>query len=240
MWNAWDRCLAIAMMAAVLAACGGGGDAGSGGGTGTSTEGAPLITASLAVFAAGYLPAPAYAADGGNALLMVSVSDAAGAPGSTTVQANGRELVYDSTSRTYRRWLVLSTREQLSLTVTRGTQSWQASSALIDVYPQIVSPRQPDNFPTDFAVTPDAVRSRPLHVSWTGELPSTDHRWAMLAMDAFGQISWPARDRFELLADAAARSLELPAGALNDTTIGFVAAVGRVRRPSRAPRQAHP
>jgi hypothetical protein len=95
----------------------------------------------------------------------------------------------------WRGWLLLSTRQRLDLTVRRGAQRWSVDAPLVDVYPPLVAPRQRDSFPDDFVVTPDAVSGRPLRLSWTGELPSADHHWAVMAVDGLGQMSWPAANR---------------------------------------------
>ena len=216
-WIGW-------LIAVLVAACGGGSGSGSGGGSGGS-DGAPVIQAWLAAFPTDFIPGPGLGADGGSALLLVTVSDvtAASAAG-TVVEANGRMLAYDATAGAWRGWLLLSTRQRLDLTVRRGAQRWSVDAGLVDVYPQLVSPRQRDNFPTDFVVTPDAVPGRPVRLSWTGELPSADHRWAVMAMDGIGRMSWPASDRFDVLGDSNLRRFELPAGAAGNNTAGFVAA----------------
>jgi outer membrane protein assembly factor BamB len=209
----------VSLLAVLIVGCGGGSGGGSGG------DGAPVIRAWLAAFSTDSIPSPGLGADGGSALLLVTVSDvtAASAAG-TVVEANGHTLAYDVTAGAWRGWLLLSTRQRLDLTVRRGTQTWSVGAGLVDVYPQIVSPRQRDNFPTDFVVTPDAVLGRPLRLSWTGELPSADHQWAVMAMDGLGKLSWPAANRFEVLDNANLRRFELPAGAVGNNTIGFVAA----------------
>lgn len=217
--------LLVTLLVPLLTACGGGGG-GSGSGNGSSgADGAPVIRAWLAAFPAEFIPSPGLGANGGSALLLVTVGDvtAASAAG-TVVEAQGRTLAYDSTAGAWRGWLLLSTRQRLELTVRRGAQRWSVDAPLVDVYPQLVAPRQRDNFPDDFVVTPDAVSGRPLRLSWTGELPSADHRWAVMAMDGLGQMSWPAANQFEVLGDTALRRFDLPAGAIGNNTSGFVAA----------------
>lgn len=214
-WTAW-------LVVVLLAACGGGG---GGSDSGAGADGAPLIRAWLAAFPTDFIPGPGLGFDGGSALLLVTVSDvtAASAAG-TEVEANGRRLAYDATAGAWRGWLLLSTRQQLDLTVSRGAQRWTVAAGLVDVYPQLVAPRQRDNFPIDFVVTPDAVLGQPVRLSWTGELPSAEHRWAVMAMDGLGQMSWPAAGRFEVLGDTNLRRFDLPAGATGNNTVGYVAA----------------
>lgn len=219
----WTWTLLVALL---LQSCGG---SGGGAGGGAASEGLPEIQAWLAAFPTENIPAGGLGADGGSALLLVSLGDvgAASAAG-TVVEANGRKVEFDVASGAYRVWLLLSTRTKLSLTIRRGAQSWSVEGNLVDVYPDVVSPRQRDNFPINSVVMPEAPRSRALRVAWTGELPSAEHRWAVIALDATGQLSWPASNRFELLTDSTARKLDLPPGALRDTTTGH-AAVGVAR-----------
>lgn len=211
----------IALLVVLTAACGGG----SGDGAGSGGTGAPVIRAWLAAFPTDFIPTPGLGADGGSALLLVSVGEgsAASAAG-TVVEANGWTLTYDPAAGAWRGWLLLSTRQRLDLTVSRGTQRWSVSAGLVDVYPQLVAPRQRDNFPTDFVVTPTAIRGQPVRLSWTGNLPSMDHQWAVMAMDGRGTVSWPAANRFEVLSDKSLRRFDLPAGAIGNDATAFVAA----------------
>ena len=85
--------------AALLVACGGGSSGGGG-------DGPPVIRAWLAAFAFDSIPSPGLGADGGSALLLVSISDvtAASAAG-TVVEANGKVLSYDASAGAWRGWL---------------------------------------------------------------------------------------------------------------------------------------
>lgn len=210
------------LLVASTAACGGG--SGSPG-SDTGANGAPVIRAWLAKFPTGDIPAPGLGGGGGSARLLVTVNDVTAASAAeTVVEAGGPTLAYDATAGAWRGWLLLSTRDRLSLMVRRGNQRWSVDADLIDAYPQLVSPRQRDNFPIDFVYAPDAVPGLPIRLSWTGELPSADHQWAVMAMDGAGRMRWPALDRFGLLTDASLRRFDLPAGAAGNDTVGFVAA----------------
>jgi len=192
-----------------MAGCGGGvggGDSGAGGG-------APRITASVATFQALNIPAPGLAQNG-NTLVVVSVTDAAGtaAIGTATVSANGRALAYAPDLQVYRGWLVATTGDRLSLSVNANGTTHEVTGDLVASHPQIISPPPVDPFPTNGLPMAEVAVARDAWVTWEGDLPDANHRYAVAVLDERGELSWPSRATFEYVSTAAGREQAIPAG----------------------------
>lgn len=206
----WTRTVFPMLLTLVVGACGGGGggspSTGDTSGGGTTTSGIPRITGTVMTFQVESIPPPVLAA-GGNSLVVVKIADSKSATSITTatVSANGTSLPYVEGLKAYRGWLILSTGDSVTLSVTVGQTTHKAVGSVPPSYPQIQTPRSP----TIDVLMVNFDRMKDAFVSWNGELPSGDFHYAVAVLDEDGNLVWPTTGSLE--SAVIGRSTTIPA-----------------------------
>src|SRR5262245_64329570 len=182
------------ILAWCVAGCGGGG--GGGATQDDSDTGPPLIQAAVASFPVENIPPPVLV--GGTALVVVSALGAVTRKPlrDAVVVANGVPMAYVDALGAYRGWLEVSTGDTVSLSITHRGVEYRVDGAVAPVYPEILSPGPRNYVSADGATFPDVVRSRPVYVAWSGDLPNPEYQYALAVLDEQGELAWPSRSAF--------------------------------------------
>jgi outer membrane protein assembly factor BamB len=211
------RSIFAVVVLAVLAACGGGGGSAPGGSTPPPppVSNAPVIQAAITTLGAENIT-PQFILRGHTSLVTVSVTaPASGAPvTSAAVMVNGATLTYQPELKIYRGMIDLAQEAPVELSVISNGVTYQASGRQVPTFLVLSSPQISSGAYEPFRSMVQLDRSLPTLVTWHGLLPAAEFHYAVAVLDEKGDLAWPQRAGFQVLADGAPTEAILPAGAV--------------------------